>query len=146
MSISSSFRPQALKKTAAIMPAFKSITFLALLAFSALSTAKPSLFNRDVPPQCATCNPTSGLNQCDITTSCITTGQNDYCACRAGFKAVTSYTDDLNIQFRLNGGDFANRVYVPPNTPCDVLCDDPFAGPGPNGLCSEVPLAYTCVA
>jgi hypothetical protein len=57
---------------------------------------------------------------------------------------MTGYADP-DTQFRILGGDFINRVYVPTGTPCDVLCDDPFAGPGPDGLCSEVPLRAECV-
>lgn len=93
-------------------------------------------------PQCGTCNPTAGLNKCDITTSCITTGTgtNHYCACRAGFKATTA--TDPSKQFRLSMPGQEYRVFVPENTPCNELCDYPH-GYSPL-LCSEVALQNTC--
>lgn len=95
---------------------------------------------------CPTCNPTAGLNQCDITTSCITIpGTTDsYCACRAGYKAFNYITPGMTAtQFRLqSGSDFVNRVYVATGTPCDTLCDNPYGDPNDpvNGMCSEIPL------
>lgn len=97
-------------------------------------------------PACGTCNPTAGLNKCDITTSCITTGPgtgptvNHYCACRAGFKATTA--TDPSKQFRLAMPGQEYRVFVPENTPCDTLCDYPH-GFSPL-LCAEVDLQNSC--
>jgi hypothetical protein len=125
------------------MSSLKTLTIFSLLVLTSVTTASRSFFTRNEPAQCPTCNPTAGLNYCDITTSCITTGANSYCACRAGFKA-TDTTNDPTVQFRLQGDAFENRVFVPTGTACDTLCDDPFAGPGPNGLCSEVILT-TCL-
>ncbi|ETN38872.1 uncharacterized protein HMPREF1541_06913 [Cyphellophora europaea CBS 101466] len=115
------------------------IPFIALLSL----TNAVSLKLRNAPDaQCGTCNPTAGQNLCDVSTSCIATGMSNYCACRAGYKAVAGQGDP-SVQFRLTGADFENRVFVPTGVSCDVLCDDPYAGPGPNGLCSEVILT-TC--
>jgi hypothetical protein len=117
---------------------------LPLLALLSLTTATTTLKLRNSPnTSCGTCNPTSGLNLCDVSTSCISTGSTNYCACRAGYKAVAGQGDP-SVQFRLTGADFENRVFVPTGVTCDVLCDDPFAGPGPEGLCSEVILT-TCM-
>ncbi|PVF98746.1 zincin [Serendipita vermifera] len=93
-------------------------------------------------PKCGTCNPVAGLNKCDITTSCITTGTgaNHYCACRAGFKATTA--TDPTKQFRLPMPGQEYRVFVPENTPCNELCNYPH-GFSPL-LCAEVDLQNTC--
>jgi len=124
------------------MSALKSIAIISLLALSGLTAASPSLFERRAV--CATCKPIAGQNLCDPSTSCITTGSNSYCACRAGYKAANNVPLDPNIQFRLTGADFENRVFVPTGVACDTLCDNPYAGPGPEGLCSEV-LLTTCL-
>lgn len=115
---------------------------LPLLALLSLSTASTLKLRNTPDAECGTCSPTAGENMCDVSTSCIFTGSNDYCACRAGYEAVAGQGDP-SVQFRLTGADFENRVFVPTGVSCDVLCDDPFAGPGPNGLCSEVILT-TC--
>jgi hypothetical protein len=94
-------------------------------------------------PPCGTCNPISGENRCDITTSCINTGFSFHCACRAGFKASQD-NNNVNQQFRLPVPNYEFLVFVPENTPCNTLCSDPMAAP--NNLCNEVPLYNQCPA
>lgn len=93
------------------------------------------------PKACGTCNPISGLNKCDITTSCISTGTKFHCACRAGFKAAGG-DNDSTTHFRLPWDNYRHLVFVPENTPCDVLCNSPN-GFSPD-LCAEVSLQNTC--
>lgn len=93
------------------------------------------------PPKCGTCNPISGQNSCDITTSCINTGSTFHCACRAGYKASPN-NFDIKQQFRLPMPNYEFLVFVPERTACDMLCDDPFAPP--SELCSEVHLFKKC--
>ncbi len=93
-----------------------------------------------IPGPCPTCNPTPGLNFCDITTSCIgTSGGKDYCACRAGYRADGLSPTDPK-QFRLNFSGQAYRVFVAPGVSCNTLCMTPF------GLesCQEVPVQTSC--
>ncbi|KAJ5113206.1 adhesin [Penicillium angulare] len=110
------------------------LTALILLT-AGLALAKPA------PPTCGTCNPVSGQNSCDITTSCINTGTSFHCACRAGYKA-SSHNNDIHEQFRLNMPDYKFLVFVPENTACDTLCDNPFGAP--NTICQEVPTYSKC--
>ncbi|WEW56294.1 hypothetical protein PRK78_001737 [Emydomyces testavorans] len=91
--------------------------------------------------ECGTCNPIAGLNKCDISTSCITTGGKFHCACRAGFKAAAA-GNDIKKHFRLPWDNYRHLVFVPENTPCNTLCDNPY-GFSPE-LCSEVELRETC--
>jgi hypothetical protein len=76
-----------------------------------------------------TCNPTSPLaNNCDITTSCTTTGNGKYyCACRAGFRASAWNAKDFTKQFRLDSQPY---VYTAEGVECAELCEDQ--------ICSEV--------
>ncbi|KAJ5473897.1 hypothetical protein N7475_003463 [Penicillium sp. IBT 31633x] len=83
----------------------------------------------------------ASMNSCDITTSCINTGHTFHCACRAGYKA-SHRNQDLNSQFRLPMPNYEFLVFVPENTACNTLCDDPFAAP--SGLCKEVKLQDKC--
>ncbi|KNG85891.1 putative adhesin [Aspergillus nomiae NRRL 13137] len=106
-----------------------------LLATSSLVLANPTR------PVCGTCNPLSGQNNCDITTSCINTGTRFHCACRAGYKASTN-NNDITKQFRLNIPNYQFLVFTPESTSCNTLCDNPF-GAGPN-LCAEVPIQNRC--
>jgi hypothetical protein len=110
-----------------------------LLNFASLLLLATSLVSSSTIPEkrdaCGTCNPVSGLNYCDSSTSCISTGSEYHCACRAGYKA-SSDNDDVHKQFRLNIPNYEFLVFVPVNTPCDLLCDNPFGGPGT--LCTEV--------
>jgi hypothetical protein len=92
-------------------------------------------------PPCGTCNPISGLNKCDITTSCISTGAKFHCACAAGFKAAASDTD-ISKHFRLPWDNYRHLVFVPENTPCNVLCNN-HAGIS-DQLCAEVKLQDMC--
>lgn len=84
------------------------------------------------PGTCGTCNPISGLNGCDITTSCINTGTQFHCACRAGYKAGNKN------DFRIRMPNYEFLVFVPTGQTCNALCNNPF-GYGPE-LCREVPL------
>ncbi|KAE8148041.1 putative adhesin [Aspergillus avenaceus] len=110
-------------------------TILTTALLTTLATATPK------PPTCGTCNPISGQNNCDITTSCINTGTRFHCACRAGYKASKN-NNDITKQFRLNVPGYSFLVFVPENTACNTLCDNQF-GAGPN-LCAEVPLQAQC--
>ncbi|EGC43996.1 conserved hypothetical protein [Histoplasma capsulatum var. duboisii H88] len=94
-------------------------------------------------PVCGTCNPISGQNHCDITTSCINTGKRFHCACRAGYKASKD-NDNINKQFRLPFKNFEYLVFTPESTECKILCDD-NTKPA-NELCQEVPLYQQCEA
>jgi cysteine-rich repeat protein len=90
---------------------------------------------------CDTCNPNPFYNLCTITTSCINTPSgNDYCACRAGYRADGLDPTDPR-QFRLNfpGQDY--RVFVAPGIDCNTLCTTPFPGPE---SCQEVPVKDAC--
>ncbi|OQD74185.1 hypothetical protein PENDEC_c012G00704 [Penicillium decumbens] len=108
-------------------------TILVLTA-ATLALANPT------PSTCGTCNPLSGQNSCDITTSCINTGSTFHCACRAGYKACEA--EDIHSQFRLPMPNYQFLVFVPENTVCDTLCDDPYAAP--SELCNEVRLYEKC--
>ncbi|RAH67481.1 putative adhesin [Aspergillus aculeatinus CBS 121060] len=92
-------------------------------------------------PICGTCNPLSGQNNCDVTTSCINTGTRFHCACRAGYKASPANTD-VTKQFRLPFPNFQFLVFVPEFTQCNTLCDNPY-GASPQ-LCAEVPVQSSC--
>ncbi|KAJ4232955.1 hypothetical protein NW757_013740 [Fusarium falciforme] len=92
-------------------------------------------------PQCGTCNPISDLNKCDISTSCISTGTKFHCACRAGFKAAAGDAD-VSKHFRLPWDNYRHLVFVPENTPCNTLCDNPH-GFSPQ-LCAEVKKQDMC--
>lgn len=90
---------------------------------------------------CQTCNPSPPLNFCDITTSCITTPtNNDYCACRAGYRADGLNPTDSK-QFRLAFPGQEYRVFVAPGVSCNTLCTNPFPGPL---SCQEVPVQSAC--
>lgn len=91
--------------------------------------------------ECGTCNPISGLNKCDISTSCIATGGKFHCACRAGYKADASGSD-ITKHFRLPWDNYRHLVFVPENTACNTLCDNPH-GFSPE-LCAEVEMRETC--
>nr|AAA33384.1 yps-3 [Histoplasma capsulatum] len=131
----------------------KSISTLLLLASSSLLVAaRPGEYPTDKDPIdkkpkpkpapfCGTCNPISGKNHCDITTSCINTGKRFHCACRAGFKASKD-NYDIYKQFRLPFKNFEFLVFTPEYTECDILCDD-NTKPA-NELCQEVPLYKHC--
>lgn len=93
------------------------------------------------PPTCGTCNPLSGQNHCDITTSCINTGTRFHCACRAGYKA-SPHNKDITKQFRLKMPNYEFLVFTPESTSCNTLCDNPY-GFGPD-LCKEVPIYERC--
>ncbi|KAK2750187.1 hypothetical protein FQN57_004683 [Myotisia sp. PD_48] len=104
---------------------------------------KPDYPTDPDPPkeQCVTCNPLSGENHCDQTTSCISTGTQFYCACRAGYKASENESDS-DKQFRLPFKNYEFLVFVPPYQECNTLCDD-YTLPPPK-LCSEVQLQEQC--
>jgi hypothetical protein len=117
------------------MQYLKSLTTILLLTlFSLLVTAT-------VAPTCGTCNPVSGQNHCDPTTSCINTGTRFHCACRAGYKASTN-NKDITKQFRLPMKNYEFLVFTPEFTQCNTLCNEWFLPP-PN-LCNEVPLYKQC--
>jgi hypothetical protein len=90
---------------------------------------------KSTPGTCGTCNPISGLNGCDITTSCINTGSKFHCACRAGYKAGNGN------DFRLRMPNYEFLVFVPTGQTCNALCNNPY-GYSPD-LCKEVPLKDT---
>ncbi len=96
-------------------------------------------FPDPVPESCGTCDPTSGKNKCHITTSCISTGAEHHCACRAGYKADAD-SGDITKHFRLPWANFEHLVFVPENTPCDTLCT---RGSLPD-LCTDVELHSEC--
>ncbi|KAJ5242913.1 uncharacterized protein N7469_001240 [Penicillium citrinum] len=112
-------------------------TLLFTLATLALANPAPAS-----PPKCGTCNPLSGQNSCDITTSCINTGSTFHCACRAGYKA-SKRNNDIHSQFRLPMPNYEFLVFVPEKTKCNTLCDNPYAAPAQ--LCREVQLYDKCV-
>jgi hypothetical protein len=90
---------------------------------------------------CSTCNPNAFFNKCTITTSCINTPtDNDYCACRAGYRADGLEPTDPK-QFRLAFPGQEYRVFVAPGVDCNTLCTSPFPGPA---SCQEVPVQSTC--
>ncbi|PLB48073.1 adhesin [Aspergillus steynii IBT 23096] len=107
--------------------------------FSSLKLNQTTKFK--IPPTCGTCNPISGQNSCDITTSCINTGTRFHCACRAGYKASRN-NNDIRKQFRLNVPNYQFLVFTPESTECNTLCDN-HNGAGPN-LCAEVPIRNQC--
>ncbi|GLA06536.1 hypothetical protein AnigIFM60653_007474 [Aspergillus niger] len=111
-------------------------TFIFLLT-STLTLASPN----PSPPTCGTCNPLSGENHCDVTTSCINTGTRFHCACRAGYKA-SRQNNDITKQFRLNVPGYQFLVFTPEFTQCDTLCDNPYGASAQ--LCSEVPIYGRC--
>lgn len=88
---------------------------------------------------CQQCNPTSGLNKCDITTSCIVFPTSNfwvkpsYCACRHGYKADYPWVS----QFRTTWPGQEGRVFVPTGVSCNTLCNDPLH-------CYEVPVRDQC--
>ncbi|KAL4914712.1 hypothetical protein BDW62DRAFT_204339 [Aspergillus aurantiobrunneus] len=116
----------------------KSFTLLTtvLLATTSLVSANPT-----PAPKCGTCNPLSGENGCDITTSCINTGTRFHCACRAGYKA-SKKNGDISKQFRLPVKNYEFLVFTPEYTECNTLCDNPY-GASPD-LCAEVPIQDKC--
>ncbi|RAL11660.1 putative adhesin [Aspergillus homomorphus CBS 101889] len=118
-----------------------SILILATSSLALLATAGPTGTNPPTAPTCGTCNPLSGQNNCDVTTSCINTGTRFHCACRAGYKASKN-NNDITKQFRLNMPNFHFLVFTPEFTKCDTLCDNPF-GASPQ-LCAEVPIQNAC--
>jgi cysteine-rich repeat protein len=90
---------------------------------------------------CETCNPNPPFNLCTITTSCINTPSgNDYCACRAGYRADGLDPTDPK-QFRLPFSGQEYRVFVAPGIDCDTLCTTPYPGPD---SCTEVPVKEQC--
>ncbi|KAF9885663.1 hypothetical protein FE257_012645 [Aspergillus nanangensis] len=91
---------------------------------------------------CGTCNPISGQNSCDITTSCINTGTRFHCACRAGYKA-SRQNNNVQKQFRLNMPNYGFLVFTPENTECNTLCDN-WNSAAPQDLCKEVPTQKYC--
>lgn len=106
-----------------------------------LITAATMALANPTPPKCGTCNPISGQNSCDQTTSCINTGSTFHCACRAGYKASHA-NNDIHQQFRLPMPNYEFLVFVPENTVCDTLCDNPYSAPA--DLCKEVHLYQKC--
>ncbi|RAL03405.1 putative adhesin [Aspergillus ibericus CBS 121593] len=121
--------------------------FPLLLLLSTTTTATPTPSNptpsTSTPSTstCGTCNPLSGENHCDITTSCINTGTRFHCACRAGYKASPNNWDNTK-QFRLNVPGYQFLVFTPEYTQCDTLCDNPYGASAQ--LCSEVRLWEGC--
>ncbi|KAL5117444.1 hypothetical protein ACEQ8H_004609 [Pleosporales sp. CAS-2024a] len=80
------------------------------------------------------CNPTSGLNRCDVTTSCTGTGSGrTYCTCRAGYRSSQWNPKDFTKQFKFVGQPF---VFVAPGEVCSELCSDQ--------TCSEVIVRQQC--
>ncbi|KAH8805497.1 putative adhesin [Xylogone sp. PMI_703] len=122
-------------KTYTLTTIFLLLTPASLIAATAIPDG-----SKNHPPTCGTCNPLSGQNSCDITTSCINTGKRFHCACRAGYKASKGY--DWNKQFRLNMPNYEFLVFVPENTACNTLCDNPYGGIPT--LCKEVKLRGDC--
>ncbi|KAI9924998.1 hypothetical protein ASPWEDRAFT_119504 [Aspergillus wentii DTO 134E9] len=108
-----------------------------------LLLASASLAVSSIVPykQCGTCNPLSGENHCDPSTSCISTGTQFHCACRAGYKA-SKHDFDANKQFRLEIPNYEFLVFTPEHTKCDVPCKNSY-GAGPD-LCAEVPIHKEC--
>ncbi|OAX80959.1 hypothetical protein ACJ72_04697, partial [Emergomyces africanus] len=101
-------------------------------------TAKP-----EPAPVCRTCNPVSGENHCDPSTSCINTGKRFHCACRAGFKASKD-NNNIHKQFRLPFKNFEFLVFTPEYTECNIPCNNNMKPA--NDLCHEVPLYEHCKA
>lgn len=112
------------------------LLLLSLSSSSSLATA------RSLPLTCGTCNPLSGQNSCDITTSCINTGTRFHCACRAGFKASPD-NGDITKHFRLRMPDYGFLVFTPEGTVCDTPCDNHDGAAGEE-LCAEVPVYEQC--
>ncbi|KAL1847440.1 hypothetical protein Plec18167_005170 [Paecilomyces lecythidis] len=113
-------------------------TLASLFLLVSAAVAAPGAPNQ---PYCGTCNPLSGQNSCDVTTSCINTGERFHCACRAGYKASTD-NNDVSKQFRLNVPNYEFLVFTPGNTACDTLCDNPYGASAE--LCAEVPIQDKC--
>ncbi|THC98440.1 hypothetical protein EYZ11_002099 [Aspergillus tanneri] len=89
----------------------KSISIVASL----LASSSLVLSNTIPAPTCGTCNPLSGQNNCDITTSCINTGTRFHCACRAGYKASED-NNDITKQYRLNVPNYRFLVFTTEST------------------------------
>ncbi|KAL2144765.1 hypothetical protein VTI28DRAFT_8611 [Corynascus sepedonium] len=90
---------------------------------------------------CETCNPNPFFNKCTITTSCIVAPhKQNYCACRAGYRANGLLPTDQR-QFRLKFPGQEYRVFVAPGIECDTLCTNPHPGPE---SCQEVPVREDC--
>lgn len=120
------------------------LTSSLLLLASHLVGASPVANSNPPPaPVCGICNPLSGQNSCDPTTSCINTGKSFHCACRAGYKASKN-NGNVTQQFRLQVPNYEFLVFTPENTVCDTLCDHPYDGTAT--LCSEVPIYTECEA
>lgn len=110
------------------------LSLIVALTAATLALASPA-------PKCGTCNPLSGHNSCDQTTSCINTGSTFHCACRAGYKASKN-NHDIGKQFRLPMPNYEFLVFVPENTVCNTLCDNPYGASA--DLCREVPKYDYC--
>ena len=88
---------------------------------------------KEPEPTCPvqTCDPTPGLNGCDISTSCISlpgavnAGVGEHmCACRHGFRADDGVGGrDTSVQVRLPWASQKGRVFVKPGVQCNKLCD-----------------------
>ncbi|KAF2503310.1 hypothetical protein BU16DRAFT_36263 [Lophium mytilinum] len=88
----------------------------------------------------ATCNPASGKNFCDVSTSCIgITGGKYMCACVAGFRASDTSPTDFKVQVRVDGFPW---VLVKPGQKCSQLCTKQSAP----DWCGEVPIDNKCKA
>lgn len=116
-------------------------TTLTLASPNPAAAPAPQSASPASPPTCGTCNPLSGENHCDVTTSCINTGTRFHCACRAGYKA-SRQNNDITKQFRLNVPGYQFLVFTPEYTQCDTLCDNPYGASAQ--LCSEVPIYGQC--
>ncbi|PWW80265.1 hypothetical protein C7212DRAFT_361220 [Tuber magnatum] len=93
-------------------------------------------------PQCEQCNPNPNYNRCDITTSCIVTKPDGqlHCACRAGYKAAASDSDQSTHYRTLFAGQ-EYRVFVRPGVACDTLCNSWWMGPQ---SCQEITVRPEC--
>ena len=112
--------------------------FLALLALLPLIAAQGSL----PESYCDTCDPSPPNNLCHESTSCVTIGARNYCACRAGYRATGELAPETSwAQWRLPTPGQEGRVFVQPGWPCETLCDHWELGA--QG-CSEVLLEDQC--
>ncbi|KAF2816810.1 uncharacterized protein BDZ99DRAFT_2182 [Mytilinidion resinicola] len=109
---------------------------------SPLQTSQPAV----IPPAggagtCpATCDPTSGKNFCDVSTSCIGISGSKYlCACAAGFRASDTSPTDSIVQVRVDGFPW---VLIKPGQKCSQLCTKQSAP----DWCGEVPVDNKCKA